>query len=327
MYSIFLGGVNADSPESPGNSLSFSTRLKNLGFLSVTNPLEAQFAICVDNEKDFQMNINRARISKERSIIVRNEPVVVCPENKLSRTGRRYGLSLDMGRPPSKSENSIPWPQQWPTKMINFETNSSRHERIALVNGNKISFIPGELYSLRREAIMTIKSLDLYGTSWDLSSESKIRHALSNLVIAIKGGYFPRISGARYYFKRFPSWKGSPFDKRRVLFNYKYCLVIENSTEFMTEKLFDAFFSGCIPIYVGPELEEFPIPANLYFQAKPNLKSIKESLTEASKIDYKAWHIELCKWLNLDSTKKYWSADEVNTRVIKAINKYCNKII
>lgn len=327
MYSIFLGGVNADSPESPGSELNFSKRLKNSGFNLVSNPLEAQFAICVDNEKNFQVNINEAKISRERSIIIRNEPVVVCPENKLSRTGRRYGLSLDMGRPPSESENSFPWPQQWPADAVDFETDSSRQERLALVNGNKISFIPGELYSLRREAIVTIKSLDLYGTSWDLSSQSKIRHALANLLIAIKGGYFPRILGARHYFKRYPNWKGAPLDKISVLSKYKYCLVIENSTEFMTEKLFDAFFSGCIPIYVGLDLRQFPIPTNLYFQAKPNLKSINNSLSEASKIDYPAWHIELCKWLNLDSTKKYWSADEVNTRVIKAINKYCNKII
>lgn len=282
MYGIFIGGVNADSPESAGNNLSFSLRLRNSGFRLVTNPLEAQFAICVDNERTFQVTISKAKISKERSIIIRNEPVVVCPENKLSRTRDRYGLSLDMGRPPSESENPIPWPQQWPTNMINFETNSSRHERIALVNGNKISFIPGELYSLRRKAIVTFASLDLYGTSWDLSSQSKIRHALANLFIAIKGGYFPRISGARHYSKRYPNWKGAPVDKLSVLSNYKYCLVIENSTEFMTEKLFDSFFSGCIPIYVGPDLRQFPIPTNLYFQAKPNLKSINDFLSEAS---------------------------------------------
>jgi hypothetical protein len=232
-----------------------------------------------------------------------------------------------MGRPPSKFESSAPWPQQWPGEAINFNTRPFRVDKIALVNGNKISLISGELYSLRRKAIMKIKSLELYGTSWDLSVSAKARHALAHLIIAIKGCYLPRISGARLYFRRYSNWKGAPSNKREVLSNYKYCLVIENSTEFLTEKIFDAFFAGCIPIYVGPDLKDFPIPGELYFQAKPNLKSINEQIVEASKIDYLSWQTRLTMWLNLDSTKLNWSAEEVNLRVIKAIAQYCQKII
>ena len=327
MYKIFVGGVNADSVESPGSNLNFSKRLKNSAFNLVLDPLDADFAICVDNDKIFKVSASKAKMSKERSILIRNEPVVVCPENKLLRTRSRFGLSLNMGRPPSESEESVAWPQQWPKEEINFDAKSFRDEKIALVNGNKISFISGELYSLRRKVIVNVKSLELYGTSWDLSVNAKARHALANLIIAIKGGYLPRISGARYYFRRFPNWKGAPRDKREVLSNYKYCLVIENSTEFMTEKLFDAFFAGCIPIYVGPDLKDFSIPENLYFQAKPNLKSINERIIEASKIDYLSWRIGLTEWLNSESTKINWSAEEVNLRVIKTIEQYCQKII
>jgi len=327
MYKIFVGGVNADSLEAPGSNLNFSRRLKNSAFNVVLDPADADFAICVDNDKFFKASASKAKMSKERSILIRNEPVVVCPKNKHPRTRRSFGLSLNMGRPPSESEDSVAWPQQWPKEDINFDAKSFRDEKIALVNGNKISFISGELYSLRRKVIVNVKSLDLYGTSWDLSASAKARHTLANLIIAIRGGYLPRISGARLYFKRFPNWKGAPRDKREVLSKYKYCLVIENSTEFMTEKLFDAFFSGCIPIYVGPDLKDFSIPGELYFQAKPNLKSINERILEASKIDYLSWRIKLAEWLNLDSTKKQWSSDEVNSRVIKTIEQYCQKII
>lgn len=327
MYNFFVGGINADSPESPDSEVSFSSRLKNSGFRLVSTPVEAQFAICVDNGKTFQAAVREAKISKERLIILRNEPFVVCPENKLSRTRDRYGLSLDMGRPPSRTGYSIAWPQHWPKGPVVLNTNKRRQERIALVNGNKISFISGELYSLRREAILKLESLDFYGTSWDLSFHAKMRHAVSNLLIAIRGGYFPRISGARNYFRKFPNWKGAPFDKKGVLSEYKYCLVIENSTEFMTEKLFDSFFSGCIPIYVGPELRDFPIPEYLYLQAKPNLKSINDRLFAASKVDFTKWQLELARWLNLESTRRYWSADEVSIQVIQAIETYCKKII
>jgi hypothetical protein len=326
MYKIFLGGVNAHSLESPESKLNFSTRLKNAGFSVVMEPSDADFAICVDNENFFNKSVSRARIPKERSILIRNEPVVVCPENRHLRTRHRFGLILNMGRPPSKFESSVPWPQHWPGEAINFNARPFRVDKIALVNGNKISLISGELYSLRRKAIMNIKSLELYGNSWDLSVSAKARHALAHLIIAIKGGYLPRISGARLYFRRFSNWIGAPSDKREVLSNYKYCLVIENSTEFLTEKIFDAFFAGCIPIYVGPDLKDFPIPSELYFQAKPNLKSINEQIVEASKIDYLSWQNRLTVWINLDSTKLNWSAEEVNHRVIKAIAQYCQKV-
>jgi hypothetical protein len=323
MYKIFLGGVNAESLEFPGSELNFSKYLKNSGFDLVSNPKEAEFAICVDNEKEFQKNVVRARISKRKTIIIRNEPVVVCPENKMSRTRRRFGLSLDVGRPQSESKNAIPWPQNWNQTLKYIETERERSEKIVMINGNKISFIPGEMYSLRRKAILHLNNLDLYGTNWDMSRKEKIRHALTNLHIAIRGGYFPRKSGVKYYFKDFSKWKGAPSDKQKVLSKYKFCLVIENSAEFMTEKLFDAFFSGCIPIYVGPDLQQFPIPKGLFIQANPNLNSIRKAILDASTFDYNKWNHELRNWLYAKETLNYWSSQFVNERIINIIINYC----
>ena len=88
-------------------------------------------------------------------------------------------------------------------------------------------------------------------------------------------------------------------------------------------QLFDAFFSGCIPIYVGTNLQEFSIPSNLYIQAKPNLKSIQECVSKLYEKDYVLWNTELVTWINSQNVKKFWSADEVNMRVISKIREYC----
>ena len=327
MRSIFLGGINHTSPESPGSSISFSSRLKSSGFQLISNPSDAEFAVCVDNEKAFNYAVYSAGISREKSILIRNEPVVVCPENKASRIRRRFGLILNMGRSPLNYEKVLPWPQSWPVSSVHFEQSSRTIGRIALVNGNKISFIDGELYSLRRKAIKLLENLDLYGTSWDMSFNAKLKHAISNLWIAVKGGYFPRFSGLILYFRKYPNWRGAPENKIEVLSKYKYCLVIENSCEFMTEKLFDALFAGCIPVYVGPDLTDFPIPSILYLQAEPNIESIKAKVQQALSMDYLGWSSDAAKWLNLEETRNYWSSDSVNNQVIEEIRKYYDSTI
>ena len=41
---------------------------------------------------------------------------------------------------------------------------------------------------------------------------------------------------------------------------YKYCIAIENSRakDYVTEKVYDAFAAGCLPIYLGaPNIQEF----------------------------------------------------------------------
>ena len=327
MYKTFIGGINADSLDAPNSSLTFSSRLMEKGFNLVSDPVDAEFAICVDNAQSFLRVTKKAGLHKNRLILVKNEPIVVCPQNSTARTKDRYGLILDMGRPPSCANCSIPWPQHWPKTPIKFKSPSLRKKKIVLINANKISFIPGELYSLRRKTLGKLKSLEFYGTSWDNSFNTRIRHAFSNLVIAIKGGYLPRVFAQTNYFNNYKNWLGAPLDKVNAMSNYNYCLVIENSTEFMTEKLFDAFFAGCIPIYVGPDLKEFPIPPTLYFQAEPSLKSITQTLSKAVRIEYNVWLNELNSWLQLDSTKNYWSAESVNNKVIETIIDYCEKVL
>lgn len=327
MQSIFLGGVNYASIEAPNSKFSFFSRLKDSGFCLTFNPHEADFAICVDNEKTFTKKIISAGIPKDKSILIRNEPVVVCPGNRSTLVMKHYGLVLNMGRSPKRFQNSLPWPQQWPATPANLEDKCWLSEKIVLVNGNKISFIGGELYSLRRKAIKFLGNLDLYGTAWDMTFKYKLKHAISNLLIAARSFYLPKPSGLSHYFRKVSNWKGSPVKKIEVLSKYKYCLVIENSCEFMTEKLFDAFFARCIPIYVGPDLRDFPIPSNLYIQAEPNLKSIQEKIIEAHDINYGIWSGALEKWINLEETKNYWSADSVNLKVIAEIRSYCDSIV
>ena len=319
---VFVAGINAVTPETPGSSQNFVNRLIAQGFNATTNPGSADYFVCVDHSRSDLRSARRMGITRERSVLIRNEPTVVSPENRDSVVRKEYALIIDMGRPSSISKNTMPWPQQWPSGAFEPVDEYQRENRIVLINANKISFLPGELYSLRRASLAKFDSIDLFGQGWNMSFGEKLKHYLSNLWIALKSGQLPHISGGKYFFRNYDNWKGAPADKREIGKQYKYALVIENSKEFITEKLFDALFSGCIPIYVGPSLEEFGFPNNLYVKAEDNVESISQQIKSVHEMDYGKWRTECANWLSKEEVLSIWESQNVNKKIFNQITKF-----
>ena len=78
---------------------------------------------------------------------------------------------------------------------------------------------------------------------------------------------------------------------------YKASLVIENSQDYMSEKVLDSLSSATIPIYCGADLSKFGIPENLYVRCEANVESITAATNLAMKMDYLAWRQDLLTWL------------------------------
>jgi hypothetical protein len=56
------------------------------------------------------------------------------------------------------------------------------------------------------------------------------------------------------YWHGYPAWKGTPEAKWVVLKNYKFSICYENMSNqmgYITEKIFDSFIAGCVPVYLG----------------------------------------------------------------------------
>jgi hypothetical protein len=54
------------------------------------------------------------------------------------------------------------------------------------------------------------------------------------------------------------------------LLEYRFCLAYENSVEpdYISEKLFDCFYAGCVPIYYGaPNITDY-IPASTFIDKR-----------------------------------------------------------
>lgn len=140
---------------------------------------------------------------------------------------------------------------------------NSRPHLCAMIAGNKGSSFPNELYSERFKAIKWfeknhLSDFDLYGIHWErlyVRSPIKILRLPNRL---------PALSKI-FHFKR-PSYKGAVKSKKEILQNYKFSICYENcsSNGYITEKIFDSFFSGCVPIYLGaPNIDKY-IPLNCF---------------------------------------------------------------
>lgn len=106
-------------------------------------------------------------------------------------------------------------------------TTFSERKFCTMINGNRSSTHPLELYSERRIAIHFFEShhpedFDLFGVAWDPLE--------------------------------FPSYKGAIKEKGDILSRYKFAICFENMGRvngYITEKIFDCFRAGCVPVYLG----------------------------------------------------------------------------
>lgn len=116
-----------------------------------------------------------------------------------------------------------------------------------LIAGNKSSSYSQELYSERRKAIQFFsnypKEFEFYGKGWNSSD--------------------------------WCCYKGDVKKKVDVLKNYKFSICFENTSNmngYISEKIFDSFQAGCIPIYYGaPNITHY-IPSSCFIDFR-NFKS------------------------------------------------------
>jgi hypothetical protein len=141
--------------------------------------------------------------------------------------------------------------------------NQDRSGFLVCISGNKKVNATSELYSQRLEIIkwMSIHHpdmFDLYGSGWGhhkLPSDTWYR-PVNRLLRCLPANQALQ-----------PRWQGRAGVKTDVLATYKFNLCFENAQGYpgyITEKIFDSFFSGCIPIYWGaPNIAKF-IPEECY---------------------------------------------------------------
>jgi len=135
-----------------------------------------------------------------------------------------------------------------------------------ILNNKMFADSPEQLYTRRKEIINFYhqsypSQFDLFGAGWDK---------------------FPKV------------WKGSTSQKLNLLPSYKFCFCLENCGNingWITERIFECFHCGVVPIYLGAKNIDDHIPENCFidlrkFKTLEELHSYVQSISEAEYVQY-----------------------------------------
>jgi alpha(1,3/1,4) fucosyltransferase len=162
---------------------------------------------------------------------------------------------------------------------------SEKTKFCCLIAGNKKMSHPLELYSERVRTIRWFENnqpgqFDLYGKGWDIN----LPPSISFLKPVLR-------PFSRLFFPRYPSYRGEIAFKREILKHYKFSICYENARDipgYITEKIFDCFFAGCIPVYLGASNVTEYIPENCFIDKRKfsDYSELFEYLNGLSEHDY-----------------------------------------
>ena len=208
--------------------------------------------------------------------------------------------------------------------IFSWDRWNSRANQVTMIAANKVSPTNENLYSQRRKLARSLspETLKLYGPLWSDPLRIQLHHRLAVLVFALKSGYKPNLKSLFGELgKSYPAALGKVKNKHLVLRDSKFSLVIENSSENVTEKLFDALINGAIPIYIGPNLQYSNIPGDVAIQGLCDEKSIAEMLEGFSSRDASQYLDAIRDFLQSSTFRDVWDAEKVYRRIASEISK------
>jgi hypothetical protein len=317
---IFLLGPNSGKTTKPDEE-SFAGFVESLGRNTPEGSKPGAY-VFLDFDNDPSESLPNTD-GRAPAVLVRQEPSVVRPQNFRPDYLKHMSMVIDVGRSPLVSDSRINWPQRWTLEHLESLkiAGPERIDRFVIINANKMSFVEGELYSLRRLAAQRSSEIDVWGFDWDMPWFRRATKAFEELLIPLKHGFGIKPSAIKGWFKKPLSFKGTSKDKLSTLATYKYSLVIENSSEYMSEKLFDSLFAGTLPIYVGPNPVDFGMPEFVAIHSSPDLESVMKAIDQARTIDLDAWRASVLTWLKSDGVEHAWSGPFITQRIIDKIDE------
>ena len=351
MISVCVGGSAAEYNLGilPTHVLAeFRSHFNKKEFVFVVKP-DANFMLSVNHNKKLYRKFIASGGSKERAILLRLEPDSVFPKQYKNKITKKYGLVISPGSTfdDMKLGSHLGWPYQYhlnPAKpvlsdpiledvikenkrrgLFTFKDWELRSHTMVLVAGNKVSPVSSANYALRRRLAHQIPKalLEVYGPLWNDSLYLKLRHRVAVFVSALRQGTFPNI--IEIYgnlFRSYPNSCGMVDDKHNLLKDSKFSLVIENSNSIVTEKLFDSILNGCIPIYIGSDLDKIEFPKGTVITVEGESREITKILSSLSPDRVEQYLSNMSKFIHSKKFLEIWGAKSVYSKVAQIVHEY-----
>lgn len=125
------------------------------------------------------------------------------------------------------------------------------------------------------------------------------------------------------------SYKGEVAHKKDILKNYRFSICYENSSQYegyVTEKIFDCFVAGCVPVYWGaPDIEKY-IPSDCFIDKRQfvSLGELYQFLATMKRDVYEKYLSNIRSFLSSPAAYRY-SIDYFVDRFFAVINPSYNR--
>lgn len=235
--------------------------------------------------------------NEKKRLLVMAEPCAVNPRSYNRRYHNYFDRIMTWDDDIVQSGNKYYkyyYPQPIPER--SYYVPYSEKKEYTMICSNKSSNEQNELYSARKEEILYFENtegvFDLYGFGWE------------------KMG--------------FRNYKGTTAAKLETLSRYKYCICYENNCKvkgYITEKIFDCFFSGTVPIYWGAENISEYIPEDCYIDRRKfsSMKEVCRWISHISEAEYANYIDAIHRYLSSDLFREYFSVSAFVKRMASFI--------
>lgn len=309
---VFLTGPHGFASVHNEPSLTLFSFLQSKGWTQALSAEESD-AIC---SIEFPLNrFHSPRIpvqSDLKGLLVVQEPSVVRPFHENKKLIGRFSRVILTGRPNLKS--GVFWPALY---LERFHVNSQAQKLpiACLIASNKVSLLPGELYSLRRKVVKTCPKIQLFGGQWDSKLAARLKQIAFEIYLCSLARKIPNLRNAPDFLWSKLHSNGVVPDKLEANRNYKVSVVIENSGDYMSEKLLEAIAAASIPVYVGPDVSKFGIPSDLVVEVDANANAVCNGVEIALNMDFEDWVKRCNAWLSDPKVVSDWSLNTYWERI------------
>jgi hypothetical protein len=316
---------------------------------------DADILISINHSNSAYKSFMKFGKTKKQCVLIRIEPYAVFPAQYSKRITDKYSLIISVGYKEIDEGkyyyvgypySCLPNPNAQLTKGTSasqiikseefealFTLNNwlNRTILVSLIASNKVSSTTNNNYGLRRNLAYSFSksALNIYGDLWDANFLKKLDHRLRVAIHAIRNRTFPNsFSVYGSFFRRYKNFIGKIENKQSFVKNSKFSLIVENSNDSVSEKLFDALINGSIPIYYGPQLKDVGIPGHLISLdgTKPT-KYLEEKIANMPNDEIANYLKEIKKFLKSQFFLEYWTEENVYKKIIEKIQKFNQKNI
>lgn len=254
-------------------------------------------------------------LEKDRSFLLSLECPIIRPENYKIKYHSKFKKVLTWHDDLVASDDTKYVKSNFCNNLRKVNTsNIQRSGFLVCIAGNKKIDADEELYSERLKVIKWFESsgnpdFDLYGNGWGSGKVS------SNRWYRPLNRIFSYLPDNR---KTHSSWKGRAENKIEVLSKYKFNLCFENAKSYpgyITEKIFDSFFAGTVPVYWGASNIENYIPSDCYidFRAFNSISDCYEFLKTVSDDQIVIYQQSMQRFLESEKSYQFSMECFVNT--------------